>query len=277
MTRDERHLSDRELLQAIDGELSPQRAEQARAHLVSCDQCEQRSRKFERATARFTSLHREELDSQLPSGANPRAALKAQITEAAIKPRFRLWLGEPNWVTIGGVVVLTAFALGGMLREKRRSESSTARAVTAAIPRVRLTPGVTRPITQSEVCRMPQTFEQQEIPIDLQRRVFQEYGLADAKPADYEVDYLITPELGGASDIRNLWPEPHSETVWNSYVKDALEERLRRMVCHGHVDLPTAQREISTDWIAAYKKYFHTSKPVPGLRFEPGEAAEPKG
>jgi len=24
----------------------------------------------------------------------------------------------------------------------------------------------------------------------------------------------------------------------------------------------TAQREISTDWIAAYKKYFHTDRPL---------------
>ncbi len=30
------------------------------------------------------------------------------------------------------------------------------------------------------------------------------------------------------------------------------------MVCSGKLDLSTAQRDIATDWIAAYKKYFHT-------------------
>jgi hypothetical protein len=34
------------------------------------------------------------------------------------------------------------------------------------------------------------------------------------------------------------------------------------MVCAGEVDLATAQRDIATDWIAAYKKYFHTDRPL---------------
>jgi hypothetical protein len=44
-------------------------------------------------------------------------------------------------------------------------------------------------------------------------------------------------------------------------VKDALEDRLRDMVCRGQLDLAEAQRDISTDWIAAYKKYFQTNVP----------------
>jgi len=42
----------------------------------------------------------------------------------------------------------------------------------------------------------------------------------------YEVDFLMTPELGGAASIHNLWPEPYFETRWNAHVKDDLEERL---------------------------------------------------
>jgi hypothetical protein len=45
-------------------------------------------------------------------------------------------------------------------------------------------------------------------------------------------------------------------------VKDALENRLRDMVCDGSLDLTEAQVEISSNWIAAYKKYFHTDKPL---------------
>jgi len=95
----------------------------------------------------------------------------------------------------------------------------------------------------------------------LQRKIFQEYGVAGAEPRDFELDYLITPELGGAADPRNLWPEPHSATLWNSYVKDDLETRLHQLVCDGSLDLVTAQHDIATDWIAAYKKYFHTDVP----------------
>jgi hypothetical protein len=48
-------------------------------------------------------------------------------------------------------------------------------------------------------------------------------------------------------------------------VKDDLEERLDEMVSTGQLDLTTAQRDIATDWIAAYKKYFRTdSTSFPG-------------
>jgi hypothetical protein len=33
-------------------------------------------------------------------------------------------------------------------------------------------------------------------------------------------------------------------------------------VCGGKLDLASAQNEISADWIAAYKKYFHTDRPL---------------
>jgi hypothetical protein len=92
-----------------------------------------------------------------------------------------------------------------------------------------------------------------------------DFGQAEAKraaPEAYEVDYLITPELGGTTDIRNLWPEPYYDTAWNAHVKDQLEERLHEMVCRGDVDLATAQQDISKDWIAAYRKYFHTDHPI---------------
>ena len=33
-------------------------------------------------------------------------------------------------------------------------------------------------------------------------------------------------------------------------------------VCRGDLDLATAQHDISTDWIAAYRKYFHVDRPI---------------
>jgi hypothetical protein len=62
----------------------------------------------------------------------------------------------------------------------------------------------------------------------------------------YEVDYLVTPALGGSDDIHNLWPHSYSATAWNAEVKDALEDRLRGMVCDGSLDLTEAQREIAS-------------------------------
>jgi hypothetical protein len=40
------------------------------------------------------------------------------------------------------------------------------------------------------------------------------------------------------------------------------KKRLRETVCGGEGDLATAQRDIATDGVAAYKKYFHTDRPL---------------
>ena len=45
-------------------------------------------------------------------------------------------------------------------------------------------------------------------------------------------------------------------------MKDELEGLLTALVFRGAVDLETAQQDIAADWIAAYKKYFHTDRPV---------------
>ena len=126
--------------------------------------------------------------------------------------------------------------------------------------------GATVLLSQREICRETRT-NNKAVPVALQRRVFDEYGIRAAEPRAYEVDYLITPALGGADDIHNLWPQSSSATVWNAQVKDALEDHLRNLVCEGQLDLATAQHEIATNWIEAYKKYFHTDRPVAGPRY----------
>jgi hypothetical protein len=117
-----------------------------------------------------------------------------------------------------------------------------------------------RAVDREQLCNS-ELPKNQVVTADMRRRVFEVYGIANADPQAYEVDYLITPALGGAEDIRNLWPQPYVATAWNARVKDALEDRLRDMVCRGEVDLSDAQRDIATNWVAAYKKYFRTNNP----------------
>jgi hypothetical protein len=101
------------------------------------------------------------------------------------------------------------------------------------------------------------------VPVDVAKRVFAAYGVDTPEPRAYEVDYLITPALGGSDNIRNFWPQPYKNTVWNAHIKDALEDYLQELVCAGQLELATAQHEIAVDWISAYKKYFHTEAPLP--------------
>ncbi len=38
-------------------------------------------------------------------------------------------------------------------------------------------------------------------------------------------------------------------------MKDALENKLHKLACAGTITLEQAQKEIASDWIAAYRKY----------------------
>jgi hypothetical protein len=125
-----------------------------------------------------------------------------------------------------------------------------------------LTPGATRPVTLADICPLNDDDLDPDVAPSKRKAVFDAYGIPPrASGQDYQVDYLINPQLGGTDDIRNLWPEPYT-TVWNARAKDTLEKRLHQMVCERQIDLESAQRDIASDWIAAYKKYFRSEKPV---------------
>lgn len=251
MLSEKGHLSDQQLILAADGELNPRQDSQVRAHLAACWQCRSRLHGLEGAIADYVELRSATLDPQVPPAAGARALLKAQLAAIASQPGSRpRWMVQARWPALMAVAAALLFAVYLAMAERGAG----------AVPRQKLTPGAVRPVMKSDVCaaRGNQAFV---VPVALQRRVFEEYGIRNAQPDAYEVDYLITPELGGASDIRNLWPEPYSSTVWNARVKDALEDRLHQMVCDGQLDLATAQHDISTNWIAAYKKYFNSSRP----------------
>jgi anti-sigma factor RsiW len=260
------HLSDQQLLLDVEGELSRQDEKRVRAHLHACWKCRVRRQELESAIANFVRLHQLELDATIPSGAGPRALLKARIAQlSAAEPAGRWeWLSRSRKFAWGTATCgLLALALFLALSSAVRQDRLRRQAWIISIPDPRLTPGATLLVSRSAVCAQANT-KNKAVPAAVQRQVFQEYGIAGVDPRAYEVDYLVTPALGGADDIHNLWPQSYSATAWNSQVKDALEDRLRGMVCDGSLDLTEAQRDIASDWIAAYKKYFHTERPLAG-------------
>ena len=270
MLEKDAHLLDEDLLLFADGECSTRRAGRVRKHLAACWDCRARMAELEGTISEFVRAYHQSLDPQLPPVAGPRALLKARLAELANRSAsargFALWQLMPSgrrWATAAVVVLLTTLGVLWLShRDLRRIESRFARLMAPPIPDRRLTPGATRAVRTADVCAGEYHNEARLLPVSVQRQVFAEYGMASARSKDYELDYLITPELGGSDDIRNLWPEPYSSTVWNAHVKDALEDRLHELVCDGKIDLPTAQRDIATDWISAYKKYFQTEKPL---------------
>jgi len=136
---------------------------------------------------------------------------------------------------------------------------------TLLLPDPKMTPGATLPVTKDDICVPGYTKKVRNVPIDVKRQVYAEYGIRQHKPGDYEVDHLISLELGGSNSIKNLWPQSYLTHPWNAHVKDALENEMHDEICSGKLDLATAQHDIATDWIAAYKKYFHTNQPLSGM------------
>lgn len=124
------------------------------------------------------------------------------------------------------------------------------------------TPGATLPVTAADICARGYARKVRNVPSSVKRQVYLSYGIAHRRPRQYEVDHLISLELGGSNSVKNLWPESFLTEPWNAHVKDALENELHRRVCAGQLDLAVAQHEIATDWIAAYRKYFRTERPL---------------
>lgn len=258
MLRESIHPSDQDLLLWADGELSSQRAAGIERHLSACWTCRARMTELERTIADFVRVYHAEFESQLPPIDGPRALLRARLAKSASYPRAR---HLPVVAAVAVLLLLTGFALG-ILRNRNllgHSNETGSLSTIRVVPNGDLTPGATDRSSVQDVCSAGVSTNDPDVPDPLRREVLKEYGLTNVSIDSYQIDYLVTPQLGGAPNIRNLWPEPSLNTVWNARVKDALEDRLHYLVCSGQLDLATAQHDLSHDWVAAYKKYFRTN------------------
>jgi hypothetical protein len=136
---------------------------------------------------------------------------------------------------------------------------------TPILPDPKLTPGDAFEVTVEDLCVPGYARKVRNVPAEMKREVYEEYGVTSHDPGDYEVDHLIPLELGGSNSIKNLWPESHRTSPWNAQVKDRLEGKLHELVCSGQIDLKTAQQAIAADWIGAYKIYVSPNPPISRL------------
>jgi len=260
------HVSQEDLLLYADGELPRKAEENVREHLTSCWECRSRLHQLEQTISDFVRLHHEELDGRLPPAEGSRALLAARLSQLATsssRPRWAFplhhWL---TWEAIGYAAMVFLFAALGTAVLYRSLSSNPHQTITQGVPDRRLTPGAVRTISLNEVCSNNYSDDAQLLPASVQKKVLKEYGVESAQSRDYQLDYLITPQLGGTDDVRNLWPEPQFSTQWNVQAKDDLEARLHQLVCQGVIDLSTAQSALAGDWVSSYKRYFHTARPA---------------
>lgn len=261
------HLSDDRLLLLGEHGLSDHDSARAFAHLEVCAHC--RGRRDALRAAEAALLQMGTAGHADATGAGDEAddrhgrrqlALRlsaAPTTSSGVRPAMlaaaaACVLAATGWQLLGPARHVASFP--GRPERAAMTESR-------ALPIRSITPGATVAMDVNDLCRqMP--WDVSPIPAAVKDDVLRAYGMERTPDHEYELDYLITPDLGGAPDPRNLWPEPYQSPVWNARVKDELESLLPRLVCEGKVDLRTAQQDIAVDWIAAYKKYFKTDRPL---------------
>ena len=116
------------------------------------------------------------------------------------------------------------------------------------LPDPACTPGAVLTTNIKTICTVGYTKTVRDVSTATKKKVFKEYGISYSDRSNYEIDHLISLELGGSNDISNLFPESHLITN-NSFTKDAFENYLHKQVCSGKISITEAQHEIATDWV----------------------------
>ena len=116
------------------------------------------------------------------------------------------------------------------------------------------TPGAVFPdVTKDQICQSGYSTSVRNVPDSEKNQVYAEYGIQSHTTGQYEVDHLISLELGGSNDIANLWPEP-AEPRPGFHEKDKVENYLHDQVCSGAISMADAQYIIATDWLSVYNQ-----------------------
>jgi hypothetical protein len=111
-------------------------------------------------------------------------------------------------------------------------------------------------VSKATICTPGYTARVRNVGTDERDSIFREYGLpVRSYGRSYEVDHIVSLELGGSNDPANLYPEAAAPAP-GYHVKDRLENRLHALVCAGQFPLGVAQRDIARDWVALYRQVY---------------------
>lgn len=247
------HPSAEELLAAIDAEMPSVRALEIERHLQLCSACATRHDALRGTASDVADLWR--------SAPGPNLDDTLDDVRGRLSNAMKRDVERRQTTRVPTVLALTAALLFFAVRHESALLHKSLLMERGTLPVRSFTPGMARQVSTEELCA-PAPRTPPRISSALRIQVLRDYGMEEIPPAEYELDYLITPQLGGVTDRRNLWPEPYGLRSWNAYAKDALEHRLPQLVCRGEIDLATAQRGIASNWIEAYKKYVSAEPPV---------------
>jgi len=100
-------------------------------------------------------------------------------------------------------------------------------------------------VTAGQVCTPGYASRVRNVSSATKTRIYLAYGIRRHAPFEYEVDHLISLELGGSNSPRNLWPQKeHAYGIYSAATKDRVENLLHQEVCAGAITLAQAQSRI---------------------------------
>jgi len=256
------HPPDHVLMLFEERALPPWRQRRVDRHLAGCSGCRRRvdALHAETAEARLAFMTEDGRGSDGAPDARVRLerALNTALDGAPTGPRTVPAPGMPALAAAAAVVVVFA---AWMTAGGRIGSTPSAPLAVGPLPATHLTPGAVSALTAAELCAGART--SRLVPDRVRRQVLTAYGMEHVSADTYELDALITRELGGTAELANLWPQPYHTPIWNARVKDALETFLADEVCSGRMPLREAQHAIASDWVSAYRQYFRTTTPLP--------------
>lgn len=142
----------------------------------------------------------------------------------------------------------------------RRTRASGCQ-VRGPLPDRRCSPGaIYSDATLAMICTPGYSSEVRNVPESEKTQVYAEYGIPRSHYSrPYEVDHIVSLELGGSNDIANLYPEAAANPSPGFHVKDRLENKLHSLVCSRQLALGTVQRAIASNWVVLYKHVYGVS------------------
>jgi hypothetical protein len=122
------------------------------------------------------------------------------------------------------------------------------------------TPGdIIKTATKAEICAPGYAGKVRNVPQSVKNLAYSSYGILSHKTGTYEVDHLVSLEIGGSNDISNLWPEIATPKP-GFHEKDKVENYLHAQLCKGAMTLNQVQVAIATNWLAIYNSMPASSK-----------------
>jgi hypothetical protein len=138
-----------------------------------------------------------------------------------------------------------------------------------------LTPGKTVTITLTKICSTNWGTDQRLVTDAMKQQVIAAYhfdqnncpksNLKGQLVRRLEIDHLVPRSLGGADDVKNLWPQCYELTKDDkslqedgAHKKDRLEQALSVKLCKkpSKALLARYQKAFKTDWLALYRNLY---------------------